>query len=207
MASSKEGKEGKTTDDLNESLESIDDMDLNEYSDDETTMPTFAGLSISTSSSSPQSNQHTSSLSPQSGSTSPLAINLVGMSKTQDMEVSPFPTLAAREEEDAMGGDVHVIFSMANGKTIEHNFGIGQTVQMLKGWLEKEHEIKYQDQTLINASNGTVMIDPLSLNDFPDVTVGGKSFRILKKKRFEAKLKKALFVVVLKHSNKQRSCF
>ena len=77
------------------------------------------------------------------GASSPLAINLVGMSKTQDVETMlPFPTLAAREEEDAMGGNVSVVFSFFHAATervesITQNFGIGQTIQMLKGWLEK----------------------------------------------------------------------
>ena len=75
----------------------------------------------------------------QGGASSPLAINLVGMSKTQDVETMlPFPTLAAREEEDAMGGSVSVVFSFfPESESITQNFGIGQTIQMLKGWLEK----------------------------------------------------------------------
>ena len=75
----------------------------------------------------------------QGGASSPLAINLVGMSKTQDVETMlPFPTLAAREEEDAMGGNVSVVFSFfPESESITQNFGIGQTIQMLKGWLEK----------------------------------------------------------------------
>lgn len=75
------------------------------------------------------------------GQASPLAINLGGMSKTSDIEISPFPTLAFREEEVAMGGNVTVVFSLPTGNEITQSFGIGQTVQMLKGWLEKEHDL------------------------------------------------------------------
>ena len=103
--------------------EALDDLDL--YNDDDDLDASYDG-----GFSSPEQ-------------TSPLALNFVGMSKTSDIEVSPFPTLAAREEEDAMGGNVRVMFALPTGTTIAQEFGIGQTVQMLKGWLEKEHDIPY----------------------------------------------------------------
>ena len=150
--------------------EALDDMDLYGDDDDDDASPSTRGGSSSIPSFSLSSAMMSSSSSPEQ--TSPLAINLVGMSKTMDVEVSPFPTLAAREEEDAMGGDVAVVFTLPSGRDIENSFGIGQTIQMLKGWLEKEHEIPYVDQTLVMRSSGAVMIDPLSLNDFPEVRVG-----------------------------------
>jgi hypothetical protein len=104
--------------------EALDDLDLYNDDDDDLDASYDGGFS-----------------SPEQ--TSPLALNFVGMSKTSDIEVSPFPTLAAREEEDAMGGNVRVMFALPTGTTIAQEFGIGQTVQMLKGWLEKEHDIPY----------------------------------------------------------------
>jgi hypothetical protein len=101
--------------------EAMNDIDL--YDDDDDDLSFDGGFS-----------------SPE-GQTSPLALNFVGMSKTSDIEISPFPTLAAREEEDAMGGNVNITFCLPTGDTITNDFGVGQTVQMMKGWLEKEHEI------------------------------------------------------------------
>jgi|EP00946_MAST-07B_sp_MAST-7B-sp1_P001898 hypothetical protein len=108
---------------------------------------------------------------------SPVAINLLGMSKTSDLEISPFPTLAAQEEAIAMGEKVDVVFHLPSARTIEGQFGTGQTVQMLKAWLEKEHDVPYAGQTLVSQSSGTTMMDPLSLNDIPEIK-GGEVFHV-----------------------------
>ena len=99
------------------------------------------------------------------------------MSKTSDLEISPFPTLAAQEEVVAMGENVNVVFHLPRARSIEGQFGAGQTVQMLKAWLEKEHDVPYAGQTLVAQSSGNTMIDPLSLNDIPEV-VSGEVFHV-----------------------------
>lgn len=103
---------------------------------------------------------------------SPVAINLVGMSKTSDLEISPFPTLAAQEEEAAMGENVDVVFHIGSTQTIEARFGSGQTVHMMRAWLEKEHDVQYDSQKLLSRTSGAVLLDPLSLNDLPDLSIG-----------------------------------
>jgi hypothetical protein len=133
--------------------------DDNEYSDDEDNNNAF---------SSP-----TSVTSENSEKRSPYAISFVGMSKMNDEEITPFPTAFEREEANARGGDVTIHFICSDGNKYVQNFAIGQTVQVLKSWLDSEKGIPYASQMIYlgSDSNGKVMIDPLSLNDFSDISV------------------------------------
>ena len=91
----------------------------------------------------------------------------------KDGEVTPFPTAFEREEANARGGDVTIHFTCSDENKYVQNFAIGQTVQVLKSWLDSEKGIPYASQMLYLGSDasGKVMIDPLSLNDFSGITV------------------------------------
>jgi|EP00945_MAST-04E_sp_MAST-4E-sp1_P007367 hypothetical protein len=106
---------------------------------------------------------------------SPYAISFAGMSKVQDGEdASPFPTAFEKEEAEARGDEVVVYFTTSSGKEYENGFGYGQTVQVLKSWLDSEQGIEYAKQQLYlgDDASGQMMIDPLSLNDFPAIQPG-----------------------------------
>ena len=104
---------------------------------------------------------------------SPYAISFAGMSKVSDEDVTPFPSAFEREEADARGGDVTIHFNCSDGSKYIQQFAIGQTVQVLKAWLDSEKGIPYANQMLYlgDDSGGKVMIDPLSLNDFSGISV------------------------------------
>ena len=104
---------------------------------------------------------------------SPYAISFAGMSKVTDEDITPFPSAFEREEADARGGDVTINFNCSDGSKYIQQFAIGQTVQVLKAWLDSEKGIPYANQMLYlgNDSSGKVMIDPLSLNDFGGISV------------------------------------
>ena len=133
--------------------------DDNEYSDEEDNNNAF---------SSP-----TSVTSENSEKRSPYAISFVGMSKMNDEEITPFPTAFEHEKANARDGDATIHFIGSDGNKYVQNFAIGQTVQVLKSWLDSEKGIPYASQMIYlgSDSNGKVMIDPLSLNDFSDISV------------------------------------
>ena len=104
---------------------------------------------------------------------SPYAISFAGMSKVSDEDVTPFPSAFEREEAHTRGGDVTIHFKCSDGSKYIQQFAIGQTVQVLKAWLDSEKGIPYANQMLYlgDDSGGKVMIDPLSLNDFSGISV------------------------------------
>ena len=113
------------------------------------------------------------SVTSESSQKSPYAISFAGMSKVSDEDVTPFPSAFEREEADARGGDVTIHFKCSDGSKYIQQFAIGQTVQVLKAWLDSEKGIPYANQMLYlgDDSGGKVMIDPLSLNDFSGISV------------------------------------
>ena len=77
---------------------------------------------------------------------------------------------AARARQ-AASGEVVVRFELPGGAAIEHGFLVGQTVTVLKAYLQTEHGVPMAGQRLY--LDGNLMFDPLSLNDFPGVAGGG----------------------------------
>eukprot|EP00002_Diphylleia_rotans_P026965 TRINITY_DN539_c0_g1_i1.p1 TRINITY_DN539_c0_g1~~TRINITY_DN539_c0_g1_i1.p1 ORF type:complete len:106 (+),score=27.48 TRINITY_DN539_c0_g1_i1:66-383(+) len=74
------------------------------------------------------------------------------------------------EEESKIAGgrSISVVFVLPTGKKTEAAvFQSGQTVEFLKAWVERHHEIPYSIQKLY--LNGKMMADPLTLSDFPDL--------------------------------------
>eukprot|EP00636_Phaeomonas_parva_P016037 CAMPEP_0118855604 /NCGR_PEP_ID=MMETSP1163-20130328/3347_1 /TAXON_ID=124430 /ORGANISM="Phaeomonas parva, Strain CCMP2877" /LENGTH=157 /DNA_ID=CAMNT_0006788521 /DNA_START=303 /DNA_END=776 /DNA_ORIENTATION=+ len=60
---------------------------------------------------------------------------------------------------------VRVVFELPDGSVDEHDFLMGQTVLFLKSYIESEYDIGMERQSLY--LNGELMLDPLSLLDFP----------------------------------------
>mmetsp|Transcript_7474 Transcript_7474/g.9957 ORF Transcript_7474/g.9957 Transcript_7474/m.9957 type:complete len:159 (-) Transcript_7474:82-558(-) len=69
---------------------------------------------------------------------------------------------------------VMIIFELPDGSTGEKEFKLGQTVELLKSFVEGEFDIPMTSQKLL--LNGTQMMDPLCLLDYPDIDPSGEVF-------------------------------
>ncbi len=67
------------------------------------------------------------------------------------------------ENED----EIVVVFELPDGSQSDSKFRLGQTVEVLKSFVESEFGIPMQGQTL--RLKGKVMMDPLSLLDFSEI--------------------------------------
>lgn len=86
------------------------------------------------------------------------------------------PTLGnlsdTRGEIDSKMEEIHnavceVRFTLPNGARDSATFKVGQTVEVLKSYIAAHHDISMADQRLY--LSGNLMIDPLSLSDFPAI--------------------------------------
>jgi hypothetical protein len=62
--------------------------------------------------------------------------------------------------------DILVIFDLPDGSQGESSFKLGQTVEVLKSFVESEYHIPMCEQTLFIEDK--MMLDPLSLMDYPE---------------------------------------
>mmetsp|Transcript_6095 Transcript_6095/g.19417 ORF Transcript_6095/g.19417 Transcript_6095/m.19417 type:complete len:120 (+) Transcript_6095:1-360(+) len=96
-------------------------------------------------------------------------------SKLHDAPVSPprLPTTGhvEREDDNPALRPVRVNFLLPSGDSHAAEFKGGQTVEVLKSYLQTEFDIPMHDQAL--TLGGTVLIDPLSLNDYDGFRGGG----------------------------------
>mmetsp|Transcript_26917 Transcript_26917/g.53907 ORF Transcript_26917/g.53907 Transcript_26917/m.53907 type:complete len:144 (+) Transcript_26917:37-468(+) len=72
-------------------------------------------------------------------------------------------------DQDSVGiqeQDVNVVFELPDGSQGEHRFKLGQTVEVLKSFVESEYGIPMEDQRLYIEDK--VMLNPLSLLDYPE---------------------------------------
>ena len=63
-------------------------------------------------------------------------------------------------------GEIIVVFALPDGSQSDSKFRLGQTVEVLKSFVESEFGIPMPLQTL--RLQGKIMMDPLSLLDFPE---------------------------------------
>eukprot|EP01059_Diplonema_ambulator_P003169 TRINITY_DN12819_c0_g1_i1.p1 TRINITY_DN12819_c0_g1~~TRINITY_DN12819_c0_g1_i1.p1 ORF type:complete len:126 (+),score=32.48 TRINITY_DN12819_c0_g1_i1:40-417(+) len=86
------------------------------------------------------------------------------------------------QNEKVLAGDsISVKFILPNGETAVSAFPHGQTVQFLKVWLDDNHGIAYAEHNLY--LNGTLLIDPLSLNDIKAFKTGVENTVEVKEKK------------------------
>eukprot|EP01083_Nonionella_stella_P095558 268290_1 len=71
------------------------------------------------------------------------------------------------EEHKLQGDDVHLKFTVSDGRKIQGMFKMGQNVEYIKAFLEAELTQPYESMELFLADQ--LMADPLSLNDFPSI--------------------------------------
>lgn len=76
--------------------------------------------------------------------------------------------LKEAEEASIKGEDVTVHFKLPDGSTVAASFPIGQDIAFLKGHLQRERGFPIEKQ--IFSAGGQVLIDPLSLRDYPIFT-------------------------------------
>jgi hypothetical protein len=68
--------------------------------------------------------------------------------------------------------EISVVFELPDGSQGENIFKLGHTVEFLKSFVESEYGIPMGEQNLY--LEDALMMDPLSLNDFPAGTSGGE---------------------------------
>ncbi|KAE9002767.1 hypothetical protein PR003_g18067 [Phytophthora rubi] len=77
-------------------------------------------------------------------------------------EESKFDDVMALQEEP-----IKITFLLPDDSTVTSEFKKGHTIAVLKAFLEDEYELK-QEQTQL-CLDGTMLLDPFSLTDFPCV--------------------------------------
>lgn len=71
-------------------------------------------------------------------------------------------------ERDLAGASVPVVFQLPSGEAAAAQFFMGQNIEHLKLYLEKEHGLPYSSTTLY--LDDRLLLDPLSLSDLPFVS-------------------------------------
>ena len=77
-------------------------------------------------------------------------------------------------EEQIQEQTVTVIFDLPDGSQGESEFKLGHTVELLKSFVENEYGIPMPQQTMY--IEDTMLIDPLSLLDYPDAKLSDEIF-------------------------------
>ena len=72
----------------------------------------------------------------------------------------------SKEQDGVQEDEIIVVFDLPDGSQSDSKFRLGQTVEVLKSFVESEFGIPMQHQVL--RSQGKIMMDPLSLLDFPE---------------------------------------
>eukprot|EP00007_Cunea_sp_BSH-02190019_P006380 CAMPEP_0174236976 /NCGR_PEP_ID=MMETSP0417-20130205/6366_1 /TAXON_ID=242541 /ORGANISM="Mayorella sp, Strain BSH-02190019" /LENGTH=455 /DNA_ID=CAMNT_0015315681 /DNA_START=72 /DNA_END=1436 /DNA_ORIENTATION=+ len=88
--------------------------------------------------------------------------------------VTPRVRAAARESpsEEDIHSQVTIVFTLPDKSSVEKRFSSGDTVLNLKKFLEDSKQLTIASTTL--KFNGKALLDPLCLNDFPDIATAAK---------------------------------
>tara|TARA_A100001035_G_C27615913_1_gene423202 strand:- start:90 stop:536 length:447 start_codon:yes stop_codon:yes gene_type:complete len=78
------------------------------------------------------------------------------------------------DEVNIQEKNVLVVFDLPDGSQSEQYFKLGQTVEVLKSHIENEYGILMTEQALFLEDK--LMLDPLSLLDYPDAKFGNELF-------------------------------
>lgn len=70
------------------------------------------------------------------------------------------------EQSGIQEHQVTVVFELPDGSQGEHHFKLGQTVEVLKSFVESEYGISMEEQRLY--LDDKLMLNPLSLLDYPE---------------------------------------
>ncbi|KAF4042016.1 hypothetical protein GN244_ATG05740 [Phytophthora infestans] len=98
-------------------------------------------------------------------------------------EETKFDHVMALQEES-----VQITFLLPDDSTIASEFKKGQTIAVLKAFLEDEYDFKQQETQL--CLDGTVLLDPFSLTDFPCVLEASAIEIQVRRTKAEAKSRK-----------------
>lgn len=114
----------------------------------------------------------------QASSTTILSPRSLAMSGIQNLDLSSgsgFPD--ASEEAGENEDEIIVVFELPDGSQTDNKFRLGQTIEVLKSFCESEIGIPMQ--TCVLRLKGKVMMDPLSLLDFPEIkgSLGGVAIK------------------------------
>lgn len=94
------------------------------------------------------------------GDTAPVQVNVEDSSKGGPLSIGGH---MAAEEEKLLGDACSIIFQLPDGSTIDATFRMGQTIEVMKMFLEDNHNLPYSDVSLY--LDGALLFDPLSLSD------------------------------------------
>lgn len=73
---------------------------------------------------------------------------------------------------DIQEKEILIVFDLPDGSQGEHTFKLGQTVEVLKSFIESEYGIPMMEQTLfldMEHADGKRLDNPFSLLDYPDI--------------------------------------
>lgn len=84
----------------------------------------------------------------------------------------------AKEREAEMGDAVMITFKLPDGTEKPHKFNMGQSIGFLKATIESEYGIKIPTQALM--LNDKVLIDPMSLADYPEIIAANGAVIVVK---------------------------
>lgn len=82
---------------------------------------------------------------------------------------------------------VMVVFELPDGSTDEREFMMGQTVEVLKSYLQAEFDMPIHQQRLL--VDGEPLIDPLSLLDYPTIRTDEELYIVVEGELGEGALK------------------
>lgn len=96
-----------------------------------------------------------------------LGLRGLDISAVVKSERNPRPCAEHERVERALDAQVLVVFELPDGSEGEKHFKMGHTVEVLKSFVEEEFEIPMGIQSLY--LDETLMLDPLSLSDYPAI--------------------------------------
>lgn len=104
----------------------------------------------------------------QTSNTTILSPRSLAMSGIQNLDLSSGSGFQdAGEEAGENEDEILVVFELPDGSQTDNKFRLGQTVEVLKSFCESEFGIPMQ--TCVLRLKSKVMMDPLSLLDFPEI--------------------------------------
>ena len=113
----------------------------------------------------------------------PIALDLSGARGTDSRDDYRMEDMVVVQQE----APVTVVFELPDGSTDEREFMMGQTVEVLKSYLQAEFGMPIDEQSLL--MDGEPLIDPLSLLDYPAIRAEEELYIVVEGELGEGALK------------------
>jgi hypothetical protein len=99
-----------------------------------------------------------------------------------DLDLSFAASKNSYEQEGIQEQDMNVVFELPDGSQGESRFKMGQTIEVLKSFVESEYGIPMEEQRLY--IDNKLLLNPMSLLDYPEAK-GMKSFILIQWNEYE----------------------